>query len=128
MASPMLTAKIIGVLGFSVATLPALAASKCQYGSWNEEVANIAAMKDSEWQYRELKPDEQQKVVDRYWSDSHEKIDYPHAWIERSIHDGLAEYSVIFTDNDGCIQFHLNVTGMTSLTTKRPANPAGESE
>jgi hypothetical protein len=122
MASHILTALGLAALA-SVTTLPALAAGPCQYGSWNEEVAHIDAIPDSEWRYNELSPKEQQRVVDRYWIDAHEKIDYPHAWIERSINDGLAEYSVIFTDNDGCIQFRLNVTGLA--VTKQPETPRG---
>jgi hypothetical protein len=94
------------------AAIPALAQNKCQYGSWNEEVVHIAAMQGSQWQYRKLTPKEQEKVVERYWLDSHERLDYPHAWIERSAQERMAEYSVIFTDDDGCIQFRLNVTGM----------------
>jgi hypothetical protein len=95
------------------AAIPALAQNKCQSGSWNQEAVQIAATQNSQWQYRELTPKEQWRVVARYWVDSHERIDYPHAWIERTAHDGFPEYSVIFTDDDGCIQFRLNVTGWT---------------
>jgi hypothetical protein len=104
---------IVAVALASVA-IPALAKNKCQYGSWNEEVIHVAAMRDSQWHYRELTPKEQRGVVERYRIDSHERIDYPHAWIERSAYEGMAEYSVIFTDEDGCIQFRLNVTGWTT--------------
>ena len=96
------------------AAIPALAGNKCQYGSWNREVLHVAAMQDPRWQYRQLTPKEQEKVVERYWFDSHERIDYPHAWIERSANEGMTEYAVIFTDDDGCIQFRLNVTGWTT--------------
>jgi hypothetical protein len=95
------------------APLPALAQNKCQYGSWNEEAIHISAMRDSQSQYRQLTLKEQEKVVERYWLDSHERIDYPHAWIEQSEREGMTGYSVIFTDDDGCIQFRLNVTGLT---------------
>ncbi len=105
--------RVIVAAALICAAMPALAQNKCQYGSWNEEVIHVAAMQGSQWQYRELTPKEQEKVVERYWLDSHERIDYPHAWIERSAHEGIADYSVIFTDDDGCIQFRLNVTGWT---------------
>lgn len=103
--------RLIVAAALTSIAIPALAESKCQYGSWNEEVVHVAAMQDSQWQYRQLTPKEQEKVVERYWLDSHERIDYPHAWIERSAHEGMAQYSVVFTDDDGCIQFRLNVTG-----------------
>jgi hypothetical protein len=106
--------RAIVAMALICAAIPALAENKCQYGSWNEEVVQVAAKKDSQWQYRQLTLKEQQKIVERYWLDSHEKIDYPHAWIERSAHDGMTDYSVIFTDDDGCIQFRLNVTGMAT--------------
>jgi hypothetical protein len=105
--------RIIVMTALICAAIPAFAGNKCQYGSWNEEVVQVAAMKDSRWQYRQLTPKEQDRVVERYWLDSHERIDYPHAWIERSIHEGMTDYSVIFTDDNGCIQFRLNVTGWT---------------
>jgi hypothetical protein len=106
--------RVIMTVTLICAAIPALADNKCQYGSWNEEVVHIAATLDSQWQYRQLTPKEQEKVVERYWLDSHEKIDYPHAWIERAAHEGMAEYSVIFTDDNGCIQFRLNVTGLAT--------------
>jgi len=96
------------------AASPVLAENKCQYGSWNEEVVHVAALQGSRWQYRQLTPKEQERVVEQYWFDSHERIDYPHAWIERSAYQGMMEYSVIFTDDDGCIQFRVNVTGWTT--------------
>ena len=106
--------RVIMAAALICAAIPALAENKCQYGSWNEEVVHIAAIQDPQWQYRQLAPKEQERVVERYWSDSHERIDYPHAWIERSVNEGLVGYSVIFTDDDGCIQFRLNVTGLTT--------------
>ena len=116
LASASLEGKVFRVImaaALICAAIPALAQNKCQDGSWNEELVHVAAMQDSQWQYRQLTPKEQEKVVERHWFDSHERVDYPHAWIERSAHKGIAEYSVIFTDEGGCIQFRLNVTGWT---------------
>ena len=105
---------VIASAALICAAVPALAGNKCRSGSWNEEVVHAAALNDSQLQYRQLTPKEQERVVERYWSDSHERIDYPHAWIEQSAHEGMMEYSVIFTDDNGCIQFRLNVTGWTT--------------
>jgi hypothetical protein len=105
--------RVIIATALICAAIPALADNQCQYGSWNEEVVYVAAMQDSQWQYRQLTPKEQEKVIERSWFDSHERVEHPHAWIERSAHEGTAEYSIIFTDDDGCIQFRLNVTGWT---------------
>jgi len=105
--------RLIMIAALICATLPALAENNCQSGSWNEELIHVAAVQDLQWQYRQLTPKEQERIVERYWFDSHERLDYPHAWIERRAHDGVPEYSVIFTDDDGCIQLRLNVTGWT---------------
>jgi hypothetical protein len=105
--------RLIVATALICAATPVLAENKCQYGYWNEEVAHVATLQDSRWQYRQLTSKEQERVVERYWFNSHERIDYPYAWIYRSAYQGLVEYSVIFTDDDGCIQFRLNVTEWT---------------
>jgi hypothetical protein len=90
----------------------AAALAACPYGAWDQEVVQITAAQGTQWEYRELKPNEQKKIVDRYYADSHERIDYPHAWLERSAKAGLIQYTVIFTDDAGCIQFRLSATGV----------------
>jgi hypothetical protein len=95
----------------------AAALAACPYGTWDAEVVQITAIQNTQWQYRELKPNEQKKIADRYYADLHGRIDYPHASTERLAKMGLTQYAVIFTDDARCIQFRLNATGAR-------ANPA----
>jgi hypothetical protein len=52
----------------------AAALAACPYGAWDQEVVQITAAQATLWEYRELKPNEQTKTVDRYYADSHERI------------------------------------------------------
>lgn len=108
----MRRAVIAGILLLSASATPALAGTTCKQGEWYAEAASFDAVGDAHWQYRELTQAEQKKITDWYYHDSHERIDYPHAWMEKSVHEDIYDYSVVFIDDNGCIQFRLNVTGI----------------
>lgn len=84
--------------------LPIMVALACAYGTWADEASNPNI------EYRLLEPWEQQELVEKYHRESHDRIDWPVAYLERETLDGGGpHYSVVFVDDDGCLQFRLRI-------------------
>ena len=81
-------------------------ADSCQWGSWDAEMAQI---QHEGWRYTVLSPSERDLVLKTYEHQSGEKIVASRAYEERKWAPGLpTSFSMVFTDDAGCIQFRLN--------------------
>lgn len=89
-------------------------------GTWSGEVAQLdsrmqastdvdSGKSTENWVYTKLTPEQQQKITDRYFRESHERIVAPTAYIERDQEDPrVTSYSVVFVDKNDCITFRIN--------------------
>lgn len=93
---------------------PAEAAPECHYGSWAEEIAQATA---EGWHWIELSVAERDLIIRRYEQRAHEKILATHAYEERLWRPNEpVSFSMIFTDEAGCIQFRINFASTAELT------------
>jgi hypothetical protein len=105
-------------LGIAAAALMFAAASAwadpaCRYGSWGEEARHATA---EGWRYIELTPAERNLIIHRYEQSAHERITASRAYEERLWQpDASIAYSIVFADDEGCIQFRLNFPGSAEL-------------
>lgn len=90
------------------------AAPGCHYGSWPEEIAQATS---EGWRWVELSAAERDLIIRRYEQRAHEKIMATHAYEERLWRpDEPVSFSMIFTDEAGCIQFRINFASTAELT------------